>query len=84
MLRESIVRREAPVNLSFHQVMGIPEAVEATESTLLFRCAAAAIIGVVSHHGIFKRGEWHMLAPALVRLYVAGWDSIDVCGSAIY
>ncbi|KAI1076811.1 cytochrome P450 [Whalleya microplaca] len=32
-------------------------------------CLGAAILGVVSHHAIFIRGEWHMQAPTLVKVY---------------
>ncbi|KAK3374770.1 cytochrome P450 [Podospora didyma] len=32
-------------------------------------CAGAVALGVISHLGIFIRGEWHMQAPALVTVF---------------
>lgn len=41
-------------------------------SNMLSTYSTAVIAGVAVHHLVFRKGEWHMYAPALLVLYLSG------------
>lgn len=36
-----------------------------------FYLLLATVLGVLAHHGVFIRGEWHLRAPTVVMFHIA-------------
>ena len=47
-------------------------------SPLWIKLCIAAGAGIVSHHLVFKKGEWHVQAPYLLGAYLASLPSLAV------